>query len=256
MLELGAGAGRNTRRYAGFERIVLVDYSVTQLQQAQARLGTSERHIYVAADANRLPFVGGLFDAATMIRVLHHMVDAPRALGEVQKALAGGGVFVLEFANKRNLKAIFRYSTRRQDWSPFALAPVEFAALNFDFHPRAVKNWLEALGFKIEKTLAVSHFRIALLKRLVPVGLLAAVDSALQWTGALWQLTPSVFLRARLGEEVRRSPTLPSNASGFFKCLECGHVELEQRVDHLLCPNCHRRWAVTQGIYDFREPGR
>jgi len=256
MLELGAGAGRNTLRYTGFERIVLLDYSHTQLQQAQARLGKSERYVYVAADANRLPFVNGLFDAATMIRVLHHMVDAAGALAQVQKVLGGGGVFVLEFANKLNLKAIFRYLAGRQDWSPFALAPVEFAPLNFDFHPRAVKNWLETLGFNVEVTLAVSHFRIAILKRLVPVGALAAMDSALQWTGALWQLTPSVFVRARLGGKTQQRPIIPSSASGFFQCPECGHAELEQKVDHLLCPNCHRRWAVTQGIYDFREPMR
>ena len=35
MLELGAGAGRNTPRYNGFKHIVLLDYSSTQLQQAQ-----------------------------------------------------------------------------------------------------------------------------------------------------------------------------------------------------------------------------
>src|SRR5512135_737352 len=71
LLEIGAGAGRNTLRYQGFERIVLLDYSRTQLEQAQARLGLSERFVYVAADANRLPFIDGLFDAATMIRTLH-----------------------------------------------------------------------------------------------------------------------------------------------------------------------------------------
>ena len=41
LLELGAGAGRNTPRYTGYERIVLLDYSRTQLQQARARLGDS-----------------------------------------------------------------------------------------------------------------------------------------------------------------------------------------------------------------------
>src|SRR5512134_57880 len=105
LLELGAGAGRNTPRYRGFERIVLLDYSRTQLEQAQARLGKSEKYIYVAADAYRLPFIPGLFDAATMIRTLHHMADAPRALGQVRNVLAGEGVFILEFANKLNLKA-------------------------------------------------------------------------------------------------------------------------------------------------------
>src|SRR5574342_115945 len=87
LLELGAGAGRNTPRYAGFRRIVLLDYSRTQLEQAQARLGISDRYVYVAADIYRLPFVAGLFDAATMIRVLHHMADAPLALQQVRQAL-------------------------------------------------------------------------------------------------------------------------------------------------------------------------
>src|SRR5512141_1195583 len=99
MLELGAGAGRNTPRYAGFDRVVLLDYSATQLEQAQARLGRSERYIYVAADVYRLPFLNGLFDAATMIRTLHHMADAPKALTQVRKVLQPGGVFILEFAN-------------------------------------------------------------------------------------------------------------------------------------------------------------
>jgi ubiquinone/menaquinone biosynthesis C-methylase UbiE len=128
MLELGAGAGRNTPRYAGFERVVLLDYSRTQLEQAQSRLGRSDRYIYVAADIYRLPFVDGLFDAATMIRTLHHMADAPAALGQVRNVLQPDATFILEFANKLNLKAMLRYALRRQAWSPFTLEPVEFAA--------------------------------------------------------------------------------------------------------------------------------
>ena len=85
MLELGAGAGRNTLRYTGFERIVLLDYSITQLQQARQRLGSSARYIFVAADVYRLPFVDGLFDTATMIRTLHHLADAPEALRQVRE---------------------------------------------------------------------------------------------------------------------------------------------------------------------------
>src|SRR5512139_1517721 len=134
MLELGAGAGRNTPRYAGYERTVLLDYSRTQLEQARLRLGDSPRYTYVAADIYRLPFVDGLFDGATMIRTLHHMADAPKALGQVRRALQPGATFVLEFASKHNLKAILRYWLGKQAWSPFTLEPVEFAALNFDFH--------------------------------------------------------------------------------------------------------------------------
>ena len=79
-----------------------------------------------------------------MIRTLHHMAEAPLALQQVRQVLQPGAVFILEFANKHNLKAILRYLLRRQHWSPFTPEPVEFAALNYDFHPQAVRHWLEA----------------------------------------------------------------------------------------------------------------
>ena len=111
MLELGAGAGRNTPRYQGFERVVLLDYSRSQLEQAQQRLGTdlSDRYLFIAADAYRLPFQNGVFDGATMIRTLHHMAEPRLALEQVRNVLKENSIFILEYANKHNLKAIFRY---------------------------------------------------------------------------------------------------------------------------------------------------
>ena len=253
LLELGAGAGRNTPRYTSFDRIVLLDYSRTQLEQAQGRLGNSDRYIYVAADVYRLPFVDGLFDAATMIRTLHHMADAPKALGQVKHVLASSGIFILEFANKQNLKAILRYLLGKQNWNPFTLEPVEFAKLNFDFHPKAVRIWLEDLGFKIEKTLTLSYFRIGWLKRMIPTGLLVFFDSLFQWTGALWQFTPSVFVRAKVvGRDA--IPLHTKNILSYFKCPDCGHLPLVQQEDYLECTNCKKKWGVKDGIYDFREP--
>lgn len=252
LLELGAGAGRNTPRYLGFDRIILLDYSRTQLEQAQKRLGTSHKYIYVAADVYRLPFIDGLFDAATMIRVLHHMADAPKALGQIKNVLGTGGVFILEFANKLNLKAIVRYLLGRQTWSPFSPEPVEFVKLNFDFHPKAVRNWLKGLGFKIEKTLTLSHFRIGLLKRMIPTGALVFFDSISQWTGAFWQLSPSVFMRARI--QAGKKQEIPDHVLMFFKCPDCGHSRLIEKKDCLECSNCQKKWGVKDGIFDFREP--
>ncbi len=253
MLELGAGAGRNTPRYAGFERVVLLDYSRTQLEQAQSRLGRSDRFIYVAADIYRLPFVDGLFDAATMIRTLHHMADAPAALRQVRNVLQSNATFILEFANKLNLKAILRYALRRQNWSPFTLEPVEFAALNFDFHPRAVRGWLTANRFEVQKTLTVSHFRVGLLKRIIPASILAGLDSLFQWTGSLFQVTPSVFVRAcAVGQ-------IGNLSHGFFKCPACSQAldverdTISSHPDRLTCPACGHVWPVRDGIYDFRE---
>ena len=258
MLELGAGAGRNTPRYLNFDRVVLVDYSRTQLEQAQQRLGTSEKYFFVAADAYRLPFVDGLFDGATMIRVLHHMADAPRALLQVKNVMRPGGTFILEFANKLNLKAIFRYWLGKQKWSPFTLEPVEFAKLNFDFHPQAVRYWLDQMDFTIQKTLALSHFRIGWLKRIIPTGILVFFDSLLQWTGALWQLTPSVFMKAIRGKprSIHGQETFPrvTSLGAFFKCPDCGFLPLEEKETFVECYGCRKKWEVKDGIYDFREP--
>ena len=254
LLELGAGAGRNTPRYRGFDQIVLLDYSRTQLEQAQQRLGTSDKYVYVAADVYRLPFNAGLFDAATMIRVLHHMADAPKALGQVQGVLAANGVFILEYANKLNLKAILRYWLGRQKWSPFSLEPVEFVKLNFDFHPKAIRNWLEQLGFRIEKTLTLSHFRVGLLKRIVPTSILVLLDSLFQWTGAWWQLSPSVFVRGVKRGEHSFPLYSPDTVPAYFKCPDCGHSPLTVKTEYLECSGCGKKWAVKDGIYDFREP--
>jgi ubiquinone/menaquinone biosynthesis C-methylase UbiE/uncharacterized protein YbaR (Trm112 family) len=253
LLELGAGAGRNTPRYVGFERMVLLDYSRTQLEQAVQRLGLSERYVFVAADVYHLPFIPGLFDAATMIRVLHHMADAPLALRQVRQCLQPGAVFILEYANKQNLKAILRYALRRQPWNPFDRQPVEFAELNFNFHPAAVRLWLKQSGFMLERQITVSHFRIGLFKRLIPLHLLVWMDSLAQLTGNWWQLSPSVFTRSRAEDGTPPALQPPAGVSGLFRCPACGHTPLDEAPSHLACPACGKTYPLQDGIYDFRH---
>lgn len=248
MLEIGAGAGRNTPRFQAYERVVLMDYSLTQMQQAQARLGRGERYVYVAADVYRLPFVDGLFDGATMIRVLHHIAEPPQALAQIRRVLQSNAIFILEFASKKNLKAIFRYLLRRQDWSPFTLDAVEFVPLNFDFHPQAVRGWLAETGFDLQRQLTVSHYRIGALKRIVPTKLLVALDSAAQLTGDWWQLTPSVFTRS---QAIGESPVVAPGT--FFRCPRCQQPLTDETAKEIICSGCGKHWPIVDGIYDFRD---
>ena len=250
MLEIGAGAGRNTPRFQAYERIVLMDYSLSQMQQAQQRLGRSERFIYVAADVYRLPFVDGLFDGATMIRVLHHIAEPSIALGQIRRVMQSKGNFILEFANKQNLKAILRYFLRKQDWSPFSREAVEFVPLNYDFHPKAVRDWLRNAGFDLQRQLTVSHFRIGALKRIVPTKWLVAFDSAAQLTGDWWQLTPSIFTRSQAAGE-----TSSAKPDSFFRCPACGNDLQVDTSEHLDCSKCKKAWPIVDGIYDFRDKG-
>jgi len=197
LLEIGAGFGRLADLYAGYDEVVLLDYSRSLLRQAEAALGGDRRFRFVAGDLYDLPFADGYFDAVVMVRVIHHVVDVPAALRQTRRVLAGGGRFILEFANKRNLKAIVRYLLRQQPWSPFERQPVEFVTLNFNFHPAwMVEQWRLA-GLQAESTLALSHFRLAPLKRALPARWLARADGLLQPVGAAWLLTPSVMARLR-----------------------------------------------------------
>ncbi|MBA4375764.1 MAG: hypothetical protein C0401_06280 [Anaerolinea sp.] len=244
LLELGAGAGRNTPRYMGYDRITLLDYSRTQLEQAHSRLGDNPLYRYVAADVYHLPFVDGFFDGATMIRTLHHMADAPAALAQVRRVLRENATLVLEYANKRNLKSMLRYLFGKQSWSPYTPDPVEYLPLNFDFHPAAIRSWMKQAGFTIQHTITVSHFRLGFLKSAFPTGLLAWLDSLAGFTGNLWQFTPSVFLRSTA---VGRSAPV----SGFFACPAC-RTPLEDTPPQLHCAKCGNAYPIIDGIYDFR----
>lgn len=246
LLELGAGAGRNTPRYQNWERIVLLDYSRTQLLQARERLGDSDRYLFVTADIYKLPFVAGLFDGATMIRTLHHLSDANTALANVRRVLSEDALFILEFANKRNLKAIARYMLRKQTWNPFSPEQVEFVALNYNFHPKTVRKLLKENQFDMKKQLTVSHFRVGALKRRIKHEVLVAMDSALQWTGAFMQLSPSVFTQSfATGKNSTPEP------GTFFACPICD-TALPEAKQTQSCPGCGHVWEYRDGIYEFR----
>ncbi len=247
LLELGAGAGRNTPRYAGYDKIILLDYSVTQLQQAQARLGRDDRYRYVAADIYKLPFSLGIFDAATMIRTLHHMADARLALQEINNVMKKDAVFILEYANKRNIKSIIRYIFRKQTWDPFSPEPVEFAPLNFDFHPATILSWMTECKFVVDQQLAVSYFRMGWLKRHVPINILVTLDSLLQPTGNIWQYSPSVFIRSH-----NSSSNISTSEDSIFRCPVCRNSPLPDTPPLLTCPNCKQVFSVIDGIYDLR----
>ncbi len=253
LIEIGAGFGRLANLYDGYEEVVLMDYARSQLQQARERLGERgkggrPRYVYVLANFYHLPFASGLFDQVVIVRTLHHAADAPRVLSGIGDILAPGGCLVLEFANKRNLKAILRRLLRRQDWSPFALEPIEFAPLNFDFHPAWIRDHLEEAGLRVENMRTVSHFRVPLLKRTVPLPLLVGMDRLFQPTGRWWQLTPSVFIRATAPPD-----RPPAPAGSFFRCIQCGSTDLEEGKEEITCSECGTRYPYQDGLYDFRN---
>ena len=95
--------------------------------------------------------------------------------------------------------------------------PVEFAALNFDFHPGTMLAWLRASQLKPRQVRSLSYFRVGALKRRVPTRWLVGIDALLQPTGQWLQFSPSVFVRAQAAGD---SPTAAPGQ--FFRCPACG----------------------------------
>jgi len=248
ILELGAGYGRLSQMFKGYEQVVLLDYSRSQLEFARENMG-DEGFLYVAANIYSMPFAPGVFDAATMIRVIHHMQDVAAVLRSIRRIMHQNGVFLLEYANKQNIKAIVRHMLGQQEWNPFDLEPVEFVELNFDFHPRYVDAELKQAQFKPGRKLTVSHYRIGLLKRLIPTGILVALDSMAQRTGNLWQFSPSVFVRT-----IAQGQDEPAPEGAFWRCPACGGFDLTQSDDRVTCQSCKSQYGIYNGVYDFKEP--
>ena len=248
IVDLGAGFGRLADLYDGYQQVVLLDYSRSLLEEARQRLGDDPRFVFVAGNLYKLPFAEGALDAAVMVRVIHHLAEPGAGVREIGRVLADGRFLILEYANKRNIKAILRYWLRRQAHDPFSREPWEFVPLNFDFHPCHIGGLLEEAGLVRRAQRAVSGFRIGWLKRMFPATILAALDGALQVPTGPLALTPSVFVQAE-----RPGVAQPLNPS-LFRCPECGSAELDEREAALVCGSCGRRWSRQGGIYDFREP--
>lgn len=246
LVEIGAGAGRLGGLYLGYDEIVLMDYARSTVIEACERWGHDPRFKFVAADVYRLPFADAAFDTVAMVRVMHHLVDVSKALRPIAATLRSRGTFVVEFANKRNLKSMLRYALRRQAWSPYAHDPVEFVELNFDFHPVWMTERIREAGFEIRDRRSVSFFRVGALKRLVGAKRLAAVDGMLQGPLGRIAISPSQFLKCEV-----RSAKSDVRAAGLFKCPECGSAAWVESSDALTCAGGHR-WPVRHGVYDFK----
>jgi SAM-dependent methyltransferase len=197
LIEVGAGFGRLADEYRGYREVVLLDSSEVHVAAARESLAGDPRFEVVMGNACALPYPDGFFDATVCVRVLHHFADPGLVLAELGRVTRPGGVVVLEYANKRNLKSMGRRLLGRQRWSPFALGSVEYKPFHFDHAPVGVRRNLHKFGLRIECLRAASLFRLPVLARLLPLSILVGAERRLQ--APLGSITPgpSVFLRAR-----------------------------------------------------------
>ncbi len=95
VLELGSGSGAMAAelltRYPDI-RLTATDVDPAMLDAARSRLAPfGDRATVQQADATRLPFPDGSFDAVVSFIMLHHVIDWEAALAEVTRVLRPGG---------------------------------------------------------------------------------------------------------------------------------------------------------------------
>ncbi len=240
LIEIGAGFGRLADLYGGYAEVILLDPAKSMLRQAQERL-TNEGFIYVCGSVYDLPLGDASVDTVLTIRVLHHLKDVPAALREIRRVTRPGGRYILEYANKRNLKAVIRYLLRR-GVNPFGQEPYEFVPLNFDFHPAYMEQQLQQAGFAPGRQLSVSNLRLSTLKRTFSPQALAALDGWLQVPLAPLKLGPSIFVEA-----LPQDGGLSEDSLALFRCPHCHSTELTEREDALACRECGSAWHSLSG---------
>lgn len=204
LIDIGAGFGRQTPVYAPmFKECVLFDPSEKLLAEAKLRLASYNNLRYIQGRAENLPFKQAQFEAALIIRVIHHLPEPEKALLEALRVLKPRGYLILEFANKINFKARLRAWLRgdfgfTQDLSPVeqrSLTSVKARRITFlNHHPEKIEKDLNEAGLKVISRLSVSNFRHPLIKKVVPLNLLLKLENISHKPLAICHLGPSIFL--------------------------------------------------------------
>jgi ubiquinone/menaquinone biosynthesis C-methylase UbiE len=111
VLDMGCGPGVSTALLAekGRPRLVAAfDFDASMVERARQRLRGDPRVGLLVADAARMPFPDGLFDAVFVLGVVHHIPEWRTALREVARVLKAGGRFGFAEPSRRHLMRVYR----------------------------------------------------------------------------------------------------------------------------------------------------
>lgn len=112
VLEVGAGSGRDSVALAAEgARSFILDYSMASLETARR---VARRHgaapLLVRADALRLPFRDGTFDVVFHQGLLEHFRDPMPLLRENVRALARGGLLLVDVPQRWHLYTLLKHA--------------------------------------------------------------------------------------------------------------------------------------------------
>ncbi len=209
VLEVGSGFGRLVPSYSfRAKKIILSDPSSRLLKIARETFKGKKNFKFIHSSLENIPqkLRAGSVDLVILVRVIHHLQDIPQAFQIVERTLKPGGYFILEFANKKNLKAMIREALKGNIMFPIDIFPTDLRSKKsirkndlpfFNHHPDKIKDILTEHGFDIVEIRSVSNTRSSFLKRIVSTDILLSLENILQSLFSFIYFGPSIFVLAR-----------------------------------------------------------
>ncbi len=207
ILEIGAGFGRLVPSYSfRAKKIILSDPSSKLLKIARETYKHNKKNFkFIHSSLENIPqkLRAGSVDLIILVRVIHHLEDIPEAFEIINRTLKPGGYFILEFANKANLKSIIRQFLKGNFTFPLDITRTDLRSKKsikkrtipfFNYHPGKIKDVLNEHGFEIVEVRSVSNTRSTFLKRLLSTDTLLDIESILQKLFSFMYLGPSIFV--------------------------------------------------------------
>lgn len=265
-IDIGGGYGRLSNTYINlFPQIVILDYSLKNLSIAKKELSkrSKSKIFFVASDVYDMPFKNSTFDFAISIRLIHHLTQPQNFFNEISRILTPQSFFILEYANKRNLKRIGKFLIRKIAENPFFYKPSTIGKNIYNFHPKFISNKLKLAEFKILKILSVSNFRLNFIKKTINPGILSKIDSIVQLPLGSIKTGPSIFVLSQKRYEktgfkkknlYEKTEGTPSDSERIpWKCIYCKSDIIDEKEDEMICNQCGAKFPIIDGIYDFRK---
>lgn len=208
ILEVGAGYGRLTPTYMHrAEKIILSDPSTRHLASARKKI-LSSKVSFVQSSLETLPekIRANSIDVLLFVRVLHHIRNVKKAFEIVGKILKKNGFLILEFPNKRHLKAVIGEFFRGNLTYLFDIFPKDLRSKRsvlrdtlpfINYHPDEIRYLLKKGGFRILETRSVSNVRSPFLKKYLPKEVILFFEKHLQRVLSYINFGPSIFILAQ-----------------------------------------------------------
>jgi SAM-dependent methyltransferase len=268
-IDFGGRFGHNTRHYRNAAaHYVIVDYSAANLTDAGELLAdelAAGRAFLVRADLNALPFVDAAFDAAIVVRVLHHVPDIERALAEMGRTV--GDRWLIGVPITHNTPSVLRGAARRDSDEARGLAPLAAGtstAPASNLQVGAVRRLLSEHGWQTWVAASVNNMRrwdgsLPPVARALPAAVqlakVAAAPGGRAWRG------PSQFLLAQRPTPIpailaAMSEHVPNGAPALATRMACPACrgQLSWTTQTASCLACFATYPRTGTYWDFTIP--